>query len=122
MTPFTLLRLTETDQIAFVSGLTGSGVNDSNKIGLFATDINGNLGLIARSGDFLDMGDGELRQITQLWAESFNSANQLGFIAFFTDGTNGAFVATVPEPSSVLFLAAPALLIFSRRRRASYQR
>jgi MYXO-CTERM domain-containing protein len=116
MIPFTLLRLTETDQIAFVSGLTGSGVNDSNKIGLFATDINGNLGLIARSGDFLDVGNGELRQITQLRAESFNSSNQLGFLAFFTDGTNGAFIATVPEPAALLLTAALLAPLHRRRR------
>jgi hypothetical protein len=118
MIPFTRLTLAETNQIAFVTGLSGPGVNDSNKIALFASDLNGNLGLVARSGDFLDIGDGQVRQVTQLWPESFNSANQLGFIAFFTDGTNGAFIATVPEPS-ILALATIAIIASRRRTRRS---
>jgi len=59
----------------------------------------------------LDVGNGELRQITQLWAESFNSSNQLGFLAFFSDGTNGAFIASVPEPSTVFLLSMGVLML-----------
>jgi hypothetical protein len=120
LTPFTLLRLTDTDQIAFMTGVTGPGVNSTNQIGLFASDGNGNLGLIARSGDFMDVGNGELRQITQLWPESFNSVNQLSFLAYFTDGTNGAFIATVPEPGALVLLASALFAAhrLARKRRA----
>ena len=117
LTPFTLVRLTDTDQIAFMTGVAGHGVNSTNQIGLFASDGNGNLGLIARSGDFMDVGNGELRQIAQLWPDTFNSRNQLSFLAYFADGTNGAFVATVPEPTTTLLVLVIGSLPLIRHRR-----
>src|SRR4030095_1606186 len=94
------------------------GVDDTNHFGLWATDPSGELLLIARAGDFLDIGNGQQRQIEYLTPQSFNSLGQLTFIAEFTDGTNAAFVATVPEPSTLAPIAA-GLFILRRARRAA---
>jgi len=104
-------------QTAFAGFLTGTGVNATNDLGLFAEDSLGVLTLIARTGDLLDVDDGpdiDLRTIVGLSfpggpgdEESLNDLGQLAFIASFADGTSGVFVSTlsvVPEPSSALLL------------------
>ena len=101
-------------QIAFSSQLAGS---DFSGNGIYATNLDGQLIEIARTGELFDVDDDpsvdDLRQIQSLGffanigdgnggASPFNDQGQLAFQAFFTDGTAGVFVsnlvATASEP------------------------
>ncbi len=121
-------------QIAFLGLLTGSGVDDTNWAGIWATDPRGDIQLIARYGDLLEVAPGDFRTIAELGvadgsggggdggAGGFNDLGQIAYWARFTDGSDGVFVsslAAVPEPGglALLGLALPALLgRFCRRR------
>ncbi len=116
-------------QVAFEGLLIGPGVDRNNNEGIWAQDPFGELTLIAREGDHLDVDDGpgtDLRTIDSLnfrkehggefgRRSGFNDLGQLAFWASFTDGTSGIFVSNlvaVPEPSSLalLVLAGVAML------------
>ena len=104
-------------------------MDESNDTALFATDAAGKIVLVAREGNLLDVGGGELRRIDRLfgwqsfqpdWPDSqwFNDAGELAFAAEFADGSTGVFVAAVPEPSAALLaLVAASAPRFTRRRR-----
>ncbi len=120
-------------QIASRGLLTGPGVNATNQNGIWATDPNGQLKLIARTGDLFDVNDSPLiddfRTISLIdlvnfsggedgRASSFNDAGQLVLRLEFTDDTEGIFVATVPEPGTVGLLALTWGLDRCRRKRS----
>lgn len=122
-------------QTAFFSPLRGSGINDSNDRGIWATDRSGALQLIAREGDLLEVAPGDFRMVSNLTflanvndfstgnsdgrPSAFNNLGQLAFNAAFTDGTSGIFVSNrvaVPEPSSLLLAAFAGVGLLCRRR------
>ena len=116
--PFDYFTLSDTGEVAFVSGLSGPGVEPGkNDVGMWAADADGNVFLIARSGDLLDVGNGELRKISFLIPNDFNAQGKLAFIAEFTDGTNGAFIVDAPEPGSLVVLTLLAGIAIGLRRR-----
>ncbi len=94
-------------QTAFMAILSGSGINNSNDIGIWAEDDSGSLNLIARKGDTIDVSNGlgtDLRTVQNLnfvretgnedgRASGFNDLGQLVFQATFTDGSQGIFVS-----------------------------
>jgi len=117
--------------VAFLGTLVGLGITEGvNDTGLWAQDSAGVLQLIARTGDLFDVDDSagtDLRQIVaidfmgQTNGESglpigFNDANQVAFWLGFSDNSEGIFVSTVPEPSSLALLSLGGLLIARRRR------
>ncbi len=89
--------LSPSGQVAFVGFLTGPdvGPENENNSGLWATDPDGNLLLVAREGGLLDVGGGELRSIHSVGGSSFNAASQLAVAVQFADGSQGMVVATV---------------------------
>jgi hypothetical protein len=121
-------------QVAFFSGLRGEGVDETNGSGLWATDPQGELVLIARTGDLLEVLPGDFRRIEHLSAEEwsgggdgrrvcFSENGELAFKAEFTDGSNGIFVAFVPEPATVTLLGialAGAFYDWRRRKREEH--
>jgi hypothetical protein len=109
-TDFDQISLSDTGQVAFLTSVTGK--NDA----IFATDGAGNLGYIIGSGDLLHVGDNQFRTVGSLDLFEFNSNNQLAFVATFSDGTSGAFIATVPEPTTLCLLSIGMLLTLHRRR------
>ena len=91
-------------QVAFKALIAGPGVDSTNNQGIFATDLEGNLHLIARTGDTFDIGGDEYRTISFLGFVSgsgiedgrrsaFNDAGELAFVAMFSDHSSGVFVA-----------------------------
>lgn len=126
-------------QTAFKAGLSGPGIDSTNDHGIWATDEDGQLKLIIREGDLLDVDENpiaeDLRTVNSLFVYSgtsnedgrrsaFNDRGQLAFLATFTDGTSGIFIANtklIPEPSTVLLasVAAAGLLL---RRPGHFQR
>lgn len=96
--------LNDAGQIAFPAYLAGSGVDETNNRGIWATDTAGILQLIARTGDLLEVAPGDLRTIDELSMHvfngssdgrpsAFNNLGQLVFAATFTDGSQGVFVS-----------------------------
>ena len=104
--------LNDAGQIAFFSKLTDGGS------GIWATDRTGDLQLIARIGDKLEVAPGDSRTLSGIVffnsststgnsdgrPSAFNNLGQLAFYASFTDGSSGIFVSNVvavPEPSAL---------------------
>lgn len=94
-----------------VVGNPDGGVNRSNDTGLWATDLDGNLRLIAREGSPLELGPEDFRTIASLnfsgntgngdgGPSGFNDSGQLAFSASFTDGSSGVFVSQLAATSS----------------------
>ncbi len=117
-------------QTSFMGRLSGTGVDDTNDRGIWATDPNGLLTLIVRSGDLFDVNDDplieDLRTISTINlatggsnafmpTPAFNDAGQLAFTLRFTDNTSGVFVAIIPEPASLVVLAVGTGMILSKR-------
>ena len=83
--------------------------DDGVYTGVWATDVNGELRMIARGGEWMDVDDGpgiDLRYATNiLMANNFgdgadnsaaiNDHGQVAFVAEFNDGTSGVFVSDI---------------------------
>jgi hypothetical protein len=122
-------------QLAFLSATKGPGDELHTGVGIWATDRDGDLRLIVRSGEQIDVSSDpskpDLRTVGTLRFESvslvvgsgedgrsmsFNDSGELAFHATFLDGTEGVFVATVPEPASFLILGIAGAWACCRRR------
>jgi hypothetical protein len=121
-------------QIAFVADLKGvPGKPVTQARGLFATDINGQVHLIARAGAPLDLGGGDTRIPIFISFTSFPGADAgqavaftddgaIAFTAQFVGGGGGVFIAWVPEPTIILPVMIGGLLLTRRaERRKSLQ-
>jgi hypothetical protein len=120
--------------VAFSATLRGPGLTSDNRLGLYATDAEGVLTLIARHGDPFDVDDDPDREdwrIVDRYSAvggsggedglrvALNDLGQLFFTLTFTDGTSGAFyaqLAPIPEPAA-LSIALAAIVAFAGRRR-----
>ena len=96
-------------QKALRGSLIGDNVDETNDNGIWASDLNGDLVLIAREGEVIDVNDDpeaeDLRTISALdfiilpsggqdgSYRSFNDRGQIAFGASFTDGSSGIFVS-----------------------------
>lgn len=108
---FGMTMLNSSGQVAFISWLAGPDVTEKNNQGIWATDGYGNIHLIARTGTLFDVGNGELRQAVGFGLEnSLTAKGDFLFDVGFSDGTTGIFVATIPEPSTLLILVTSFLL------------
>ncbi len=109
--------LNSANQVVFQANLMhNDSVDDSNDMGLWATDLNGDLHLIVRTGDQVDVNDDplieDLRtvQYFRFHSEtnnedgrrsSFSDSGQISYLLEFTDGTYGLFVATIGLPGDL---------------------
>ena len=106
--------LNSAGQVAF-KALTTGPLGEYGR-GIWATDLSGNLRLIAHTGDDFVVAPGDVPQIELLklnsggsseegYLSAFNDAGQLAFAVSFTDTSEGVVIASiVPEPSSVALL------------------
>jgi hypothetical protein len=130
-------------QMAFLGELkTGvGGVSSNNRRGIWATDAEGQLQLIARVGDLLELSTGESREIRTLSfiagsgfspnstgnddgrPSGFNDRGELAFAAEFADFSRGVFVSSlvVPEPASITLILANIGLLLRRRVRKAVE-
>ncbi|MEM9914329.1 MAG: choice-of-anchor tandem repeat NxxGxxAF-containing protein [Planctomycetota bacterium] len=95
-------------QTTFIGYLMGAGVDGTNDRGIWATNLNGELNLVIRTGELFDVDDDpsneDMRTVSSVFmytgvnresgmVSPFNDAGQLAFRATFTDGSSGLFVA-----------------------------
>ncbi len=104
------------------------------KNGIWATDSENNLQLIAIEGQSLALGPNDTRVVAQLFTRlslsvaarstnssslsNFNDRGQLAFSVVFTDGTQGLFVSNlvaIPEPATWLLVVGGAFVGCTRR-------
>lgn len=99
-------------QVALQTRLYGEGVNNDNDMGIWATDRQGNLTLIVREGEWLEVAPGDFQFIKYLrwmystggeegYGRQFNDSGQL----VFSSSTAGVFVASLPEPDPDILLS-----------------
>jgi hypothetical protein len=112
---FSDVALNSAGQVAFVSTLTGSGVTTLNDLGLWA-GAPGNLSLVVREGDVIDVdpGPGEILKTVSTFSfadgydltentswdsasAAFNDAGQISWWAQFTDASRAIFLTTLPS-------------------------
>jgi hypothetical protein len=109
--------------VAFMSTLTGPGVNTTNDEGIWARYPTGGTHLIARTGQVIDVDPGpgvvnktlsDVSLATGLLGSSdgYSAVNGLDAVTWragFTDNTTAIMVTPVPEPGTVLAVAAAGL-------------
>ena len=114
-------------QTAFLSTLSGTGVNFTNDLGIWGTAPSGTVQLVVRSGDLLEVAPSDFRTIQSVSfvansgnedgrRSGFNDSGQLVFAARFTDGSSGVFVSNavaIPEPTSMKLFALLIPLILN---------
>ena len=100
------LAFNDRGDVVFFSVLTGPSVTIENDNSLWFSDVTGNVSLIVRDGNSLEVAPGDTRVISDLAAFlggsgdedgfpcGFNDVGQLAFYAAFTDGSKGIFIAT----------------------------
>ena len=106
--------------VVFVAGIDEAGAIGE---GLFLATRAGGFHTLVRSGDLLEVAPGDLRVVADLsiyggfgaeHLDSVASGGLIGFHATFTDGTQGIFLATVPEPGASLLLGVAAAWLARR--------
>ncbi len=114
------ISFNDNSEVAFFGHIGGVGVTADNNAGIWAMDSQKILHLIARTGSAITVGNGDVRQITALTLQDFNSLGQLAFSATFADGSSGIFLANVnavPEPGALsLFVLSVVSGSICRRR------
>lgn len=89
------MTLNNAGQVAFTSALAGAGVTEANDGGLWAQGLDGELRLIVREGDPIEVAPGDSRIVERFASAGMNESGQVGFDAAFTDGSFGVFVSNV---------------------------
>ncbi len=90
----------------------GFGSGSDFEGGLYV-EVGGMLFEVIAAGDTLD---GKTVEVIGSGEESL-SGDQVAFFAGFTDGTEGIFIATIPEPSTAALMALGLVGLAARRRR-----
>jgi hypothetical protein len=116
-------------QVAWLSQLTGTGVTTSNNSALYATDPQGVLYLIARTGNTFEVAPGDVRTVKKIAFISnggssgedgrptvFNDSGMLLYQLDFTDLSSSLVVTQIPSPSGTGLLALAGLVAARRRR------
>ena len=121
------LALNGRGQVVFV-GSYAEEADGPFAFGLWGTDAAGNLDLIAVPGQSIDLGNGDVRQLSAIHYYgdtssedgqpfAFNDLGQLAYRAIFADGSQAIVVTTVPEPTTFLLGAAGVAWLLVRRHR-----
>ncbi len=130
---FTLIgnpALNDLGQVAFAGSIFGDGVDLTNRSGIWAQDLSGELQLILRTGDQIEVAPGDVRTVRSFSFDegpgvdgnlAFNNRGQVLFRAVFDDATQGVFISNVvaiPEPAAV-WIAAGLLWLATAPRNES---
>jgi len=111
-----VFALNEAGQIAFSTRLAGNSVSLDNDYGLWASDTEGDLVLLLREGQQLDVGDAvlgtsDLRTVASIafdagvaspsTAGGLNESGLVSVAVTFTDDTAAVVILSVPEPATL---------------------
>jgi hypothetical protein len=126
--------LNHSGDTAFLANLAGTGVNDTNDLGLFINSGD-EVKVLVRTGNVIDVDPTstvDLRKIDDIRVSGEDKAlgNQfdgnplVAFLLAFTDGSSGIFTAAiVPEPSRLAMLSSiVSMLLMCRGKRSSAKR
>jgi len=129
---FGSIVLNSNGQVAFIAYITGTGIDAGrNNEGIWATDLNGQLHLVARTGVPFALSGTDSAVPTVLSIASsdnydigpfvFNDSGQLVFHAEFFGSREGVFlVSTVPEPSVFWGMVVAGIVLLRRGSRAGW--
>lgn len=105
---FDTYALNNLNQAAFVSLLLGASVNNGNNLALFATDRTGQVRLVLREGDLLEIVPGDVRTVGTSYAaqpiamysdartgRAINDRSQFAFSVIFTDNSKAILLADI---------------------------
>ena len=112
--------LNNAGQMAFMAALTGPGVTPSNDSGIWAESTSGELTLLLREGDLIEIAPGDSRQVAGFQFRTGGGAQEtydggftdLGFLALqigFTDGSEAILInrqLAIPEPTVIGLLGS----------------
>lgn len=102
--------------IVFRAQLEGIGSS------LWAMSDDGTLGLLAYAGQLIEVGPGDVREVSMVPGSGVESRTRLGengelaYVVFFTGGGRGMFHTIVPAPGTLGLLALAGLAAVRRRR------
>jgi hypothetical protein len=117
-------------QSLFKAWFRGPSVTTDNDTAVYLADPDGSLHLLARAGEPFTVAAGDTRTIAgvdfvrQLISGggdgqplSLNDAGQVALSIFFTDGSQGIFLASIPEPGAAALVALTLTASLLRRGR-----
>lgn len=127
------VQLNALGQMVFTSTLTNTpdggifGGPGGNNSAFFGWDPTAGLQLIARNGDQFQVAPGDVRTISGFnpgsatgnqdgHAVGLNNSGQVAFTLYFSDGSAGVYLATIPTPGAAGLLGMAGLLASRRRR------
>lgn len=92
------------DVVLFTALLDGPGITSENDQGIWAEIAPGEVELVIREGDELEVMPGEFRTVKSLESSRhrLNDSGMVVVAAKFTDFSGGLFVISLPEPSLLL--------------------
>lgn len=101
--------LNDNERVLFRGFARGPGINDDNDMGLWAYDANGAKHLVIRQGQWIDLGGGNMKQVTgfsfrlssSMHAGRRAGMNNRGDVAlrvYFADNSQAVVVAQLPPP------------------------
>jgi hypothetical protein len=106
------VRLSENGEVLFATLVGG-------RYSLFFADTSGQIHLLARVGDAVDLGGGDVRVFqTMIEWDASPDLRYTTVSAGFADGSSGLFLITIPEPGTAAPLAF-GLAVLARRARRS---
>lgn len=109
--------LNQSRDVAFTARLDASVVGaylmDGESQTLRALAAPGTLFDVSRDGELPD-----LRTVSNSWVYGLNDLREVVYHVFFTDGSQGVFVTTIPSPSAAGLLVLAGVTASVRRRRA----
>jgi hypothetical protein len=103
----------------FQTALAGPGVTTENDWAYFLGRLDADPVVLAREGDPITVAPGDVRTLQGIsgWTD-VNAPGQIGILADFTDGSQGVFVVSVPDPGAAAVGAGALIAIALTRRRA----
>ncbi len=96
-------------QIAFSATLDGEGeiISNTTDTGVWATDINGILGLVVREGDTLQLRSNAVGTVKTSAIGGFNASGQLALKLGFSNDSSAIVISQIEEAGPPVFTAQP---------------